>query len=978
MLSKKKIVDVHPDPLVIGNDVTVHVETSKLASSLGLDRIKHLLMFFGDGSWWNIKFLRGKESQRIGVIDNFGGSKLKLRFRASDSEGNYRFSNVYSYEVQGSEHAFLFEKPKTEEAFETGAGVNWIPDIGPNALEINLRTLKELKELGVRDIQINFFISHYTQLAMFEEILGFCDKNDVNIYFLFREVEPLPFDDRYLDDLGLVSHEEVIRYSPILVTKGLGLICQGVLSGVINLDSFWLPHHDSRDITKVKAYAYDPRKENPFESMIDITTKISWKILSQINLDALLEWIFDGDKKRIRFAKRLIKILIEKESVELKLLTEQLGISRDETVKLIAFMGRLVDLTDGSVRLAVPRRLIVTPRKVHPARGLLVFKGANLEKYNGWAFTILFWVRTARLWTLGPVWNDDYYEKVYKKVLIGKVNDAAKLGLHPSVKAISIINEPTLTWKGGELIDKNTLRLWTTFIKKHFRDDLSNLNRIFETDYKSFDEVPYVPRTVYHGACHKAWSGTAEKSLNSEYEYVKTLFKYWLMSLCYDRMAHAVKEAFHKPVFIKYNHIEPDVLAERASGGHRSSHLPFIDILGIDIYPLGHPYVPPKDPLEALSLFMYEAANIVLLGAANKKPIWLTEYACGKSRSYSEETAKMTELVNLAFFGMGIPQTHYWAVSSFGDERDSEEPYCPRAKNYKDRVLPTIETMGRLTRENRKRKTKLQDIEILLTYPEKDAFLWHATEDQFVTHLLQPIGTKLIELGYTVAHGVLTKEACEKAKMIVIYDGYYISKADKELLKKVNKPLVILWRCFPTDPLIGACEKVGNGPDPYVLPLEGTCKLGGREFNFEKAVAVVSPPEAENYDARTYGGVNYHPIFSVDKTLIFGCKLEENQQYAEVVDWWYQECHGQDDPPQILRVNKKIRDKKCELTIIATDDDEIESVDITPEGEKENRKVKAEKIGPVTYHVEIDYEKGIKWIIEVTDSIGQKTIRPVE
>jgi len=907
VVSKEKIVDVSPKPIFLGNDVTVHVASSKLASRLGIDHAKHLLMFFGDGSWWNIKFLKEKEGKHVGIIDNFYGQKLKLKFLIGDASGNYQFSEIYSFKVKGGEYADLAEEPKPGEAFGVGAGINWIPNIGPNALEINLRTLRELKDLGVKDIQVNLYLNLYTQLEMFEDLLIFCDKNDINIYFLFREVEPLKEIEPsgFLDDLGLIPNNEVIRYSVVIVTKGQGIIRQESFLDAINLDDYWLPHHDMTDILKVEAYAYDPHEEDPFKTMVDITQKVSWRILSHITMETMLNWIFEEDSKRIDLAKEMVEILLKSKSVKFATLAKKLRISESELSALIASTGKFIIRTNEFVNLGVPRELVTKGWKTHPARGLLMFKANGLERYEGWAFTVLFWVRTARLWTLGPVWNDEYYEKVYKEVLVGKVKDAARLGLHPSVKAVSFINEPTLSWNGGELVDEKALRLWADFLKQHFEGDIDKLNQVFQTGYKDFDEVEYVPRVVYRGVYHTAWSGKPGDPMNCEYEYVKTLFKYWLMSLCYDRMARAMKEAFNKPVFIKYNHIEPDFLAERVNGGYQASRLPSIDILGIDIYPLSHPYKPLKDPFQKLSLFMYEALNIVLLGAANNKPAWMTEYACGKSRSHREETARLTELVNLAFFGMGIPQAHYWAVAPWGDEKTSEYPYCPQARRYEDRVLPTIQILGKLTKEHTQYRVKIPNLEIFLAYPDKDAFLWHATKDQFMTHLLQAIGTELIGRGYTVVHEVLTKEACEKAKMVVTYNGYYISDKDKELLRNLEKPLAILGHCFPTNPPFGTCRKIGEGSDPFSFPPEGKFTLGGRQFNLAKTVAVNSPPGATVYDTKVHKGREYQPVFSVGKTLIFGHLLKDVRQYADVVEWWYQKCKAQDDSSKILKVDVK-------------------------------------------------------------------------
>jgi hypothetical protein len=981
MISKERIVDVTPKSIALGNDVIVCVASSKLASKLGIDHAKYFLMFFGDGSWWNIKFLREEDGKHVGVIDNFYGEKLNLKFLVGDASGNYRFSDVYSFKVEGGEYANLAdEQQKPMEAFGVGAGVNWIPNMGPNALEINLRTLRELKDLGVKDVQVNLYLNFYAQLEMFEDILRFCDESGMNIYFLFREVEPLGEIEPsgFLDDLGLIAKNEVIRYSTVIVTKGQGIIRQGSFSEAISLDDYWLPHRDTTDIIKVEAYAYDPREEDPFKTMADITQKVSWKILSHITMETMLNWIFEGDRKRINLAEKMVKTLFKSRSVKFTTLAEKLRISESELSALITPMGRLIVRKDEFVNLGVPREFVTEGWKTHPARGLLMFKAKDLDKYEGWAFTVLFWVKTARLWTLGPVWNDEYYERVYKRVLVGKVKDAVKLGLHPSVKAVSFINEPTLSWNGGEIVDENIMKLWHAFLEQRFEGDIDELNRAFQTGYRGFDEVEYVPRVVYRGAYHTAWSGKPGAPMNCMYEYVKTLFKYWLMSLCYDRMARAMKEAFNKPVFIKYNHVEPDFLAERANDGYQASRLPSIDILGIDVYPLGYPYTPIKDPLEKLSLFIYEAANIVLLGAANNKPAWITEYACGKSRSYREETARLTELVNLAFFGMGIPQAHYWAVVPWGKQKTSEYPYCPQAGKYEDRVLPTIRILGKLTKEHDQRKVKSPSLEIFLAYPDKDAFLSHATKDKFTTKILQAIGTELIERGYTVVHGVLTKEACEKSKMVVIYEGYYLSDEDKELLTRLEKPLAVLGHCFPTNPLLGTCRKVSEGSDPFSFATEEILTLEGMQFNIAKTIAVNSPPGATVYDTKVYEGREYQPVFSVGRTLIFGHLLKDVRQYANVIEWWYQKCNAQDDPPNILKVDVKPRGKKCECTIIAADDTGIENVEVLFKTVDKIEKVKARKIGPLTYHAETNYERGAKCIVKAVDTKGQSAVKTAE
>ena len=115
--------------------------------------------------------------------------------------------------------------------FGTGAGVNWIPTDGENSREINLRTLREIAEKGVRDIQINFFFNCYFDLENYDAYLSLADELGLNVTFLFREVEAIGGmqgdKDAYHQDIGTLTLDEIEKYSNHFVYSKTGIIQKG-------------------------------------------------------------------------------------------------------------------------------------------------------------------------------------------------------------------------------------------------------------------------------------------------------------------------------------------------------------------------------------------------------------------------------------------------------------------------------------------------------------------------------------------------------------------------------------------------------------------------------------------------------------------------------------------------------------------------------------------------------------------------------
>lgn len=704
--------------------------------------------------------------------------------------------------------------------FGTGAGVNWIPTMKQNAREINLRTLRELAELGIKDFQINYYFQCYLDLDHYDEYLTLADKLGVNIHFLFREVEPLPeLSNFYHESIGLMTPAEIDKYSVTFVMPQHGIVQKGMLKGEMNCNDIWFTNPVASNIISAKLYLYPRHELNPFPNMVEVSDKLEY---------------------------------------------------------------------------------------YHPPspRGIIEYHAENLNKYTGWAYTILFTLKTPRLWVCAPVWDKEYFEKIYKGRHLKLVAEKANFKSHPSVKSFASINEPTFTWNGGDIIDSLDFRKhWTTFLLETFNNDIEQLNSAFATRYRSFDEVIYAPRIVYSGANHSHWSGIPGHSFNSQYEVIKTRFKHWLMMLSFQRMYEGIKEVCGDyPVIVKFNWLNIDTMAKQGSGAYLAAGSPWMDIIGWDMYPLslGISKIPalcgPQEvetkgtkAVDYVAAMTSTAASVALLGKAYQKPAWLAETSCGWRQKDEQIIAEVTAASFPPMLDMGIDQIHYWAVGPY-HRPVGAAPYKMEEKIKSNRIRPSGRVLAKITKAYKnKKRAEFPQFDILVAYPEDNVFLYNATDDGYSWVTCRTICERCHHAGIMAADEILTPALLPHVDSLVFYDGYYLSEKDKAFIESIDKPMLFLGHIFPTNPLFGIKYDAikDKSSDPYRIDKKQTIILPNGKKIMTVGFSLLTPPEgAISYAQCRYRGKVYYPFFSLGNRLIFGFKLADPMEYIEIIKWW--------------------------------------------------------------------------------------------
>ncbi|MDI6783471.1 MAG: beta-galactosidase, partial [bacterium] len=702
----------------------------------------------------------------------------------------------------------------------TSAGVNWIPTMKQNAREINLRTLRELAELGIRDFQLNFYFQCYLDLDNYNEYLTLADKLGINIHFLFREVEPIPeLGNFYHETIGLMTPGEIERYSISFVMPQHGIIQNGKFAGKLDCNDVWFTNPVAGNIVSVKTYVYPREELNPFKRMIDVSEKLEY---------------------------------------------------------------------------------------YHPPspRGVIEYTAAGLNKYNGWVYTVLFKLRTPRLWVSAPVWDKEYFEKIYKGRHLKVVAEKAKFKSHPSVKSFASINEPTFTWNGGDVVNSLDFeKHWITFLRKTFDNSIKRLNQTFGTACFCFELMPYIPRVVYSGANHTHWSGFPGYGLNSNYEVIKTRFKHWLMMLSFQRMYEGIREVCGDyPVMVKFNWLNIDMMAKQGSGAYLAAKSPWLDIIGWDMYPLslgvsGVPAICGPTEVETkgtkandyIATMTSTAASVALLGKAYNKPAWLAETACGWRKKDEKMIAEVTTASFPPMLNMGIDQIHYWAVGPYSRPAGAF-PYRMQEKTKSDRIRPSGKVLGKISREFKKKKRAvLPQFDILLAYPEDNVFLYNATDDGQSWVTCRTICERCHTDGILAVDEVLTPALLPHVNALMFYDGYYLSVQDKELIESYPNPILILGHAFPTNPIFGIKydTKKEKDTDPYWINKKQELTLPNGKKVLTTGFGLILPPEgAVSYSKCRYGNKDYYPFFSLGNRLIFGFKLANPMEYIHIIKWW--------------------------------------------------------------------------------------------
>ncbi len=127
------------------------------------------------------------------------------------------------------------------------------------------------------------------------------------------------------------------------------------------------------------------------------------------------------------------------------------------------------DPLPGAIELpaaAVEWHYVADPRRAH--RPTITYRIRGCDAWQGRAATVRIALRTLRVWTLPPLWDDDYYDGFYRPRMLGDLVRQGRLLAHRSFRGIAAINEPTISWQGGELWHPSIQARWTAFLQLRF------------------------------------------------------------------------------------------------------------------------------------------------------------------------------------------------------------------------------------------------------------------------------------------------------------------------------------------------------------------------------------------------------------------------------------------------------------------------------------------------------------------------------
>ncbi len=525
----------------------------------------------------------------------------------------------------------------------------------------------------------------------------------------------------------------------------------------------------------------------------------------------------------------------------------------------------------------------------------LTYKVRALPKEKDMVISVILTVKTLNPYLVPPLWNDAYYEQFYLPCTVAPLMEFAKLKDHPSFQGVAPINEPTLTWDGGEMLHPSLERRWHAFLQRRY-GTLENVNRAFERDYESFAAVPYEVRIIYAGAYHTGWSGRpGEKGMNSEYEIAKSLFREEIVDLIYRRTIEPYRRAFPgKDFFQKFHHADPfSWYGLRVQQAHTSIRQPHITVMASDIYPIGFKEDKLYHPAEALGLYMAYASYGALLGRGQYKPAWLAETDFGKYRQDADLTARMTQLMLDAIAATGTARTFIWCISPWANEKgnviNDENAYSPHFKEYPDRLTPGLQVIADFNHDQRQRAIIQPDYDVVLLAGPTDSMLHGAWDYGQSVENFNQWTAAVVNHGLQAAQGALTPESCGFGRAVVIVGGYYLSQAERGLIMDLQKPVLILGDPYVTYPVDGrATAAFREADDVYLEKILWVELPGGPKIKVSKMGRLEPPQNARVLASVAIDKENAHPVFfRVGNRWTFSAYPATAEDAAGLIRYWF-------------------------------------------------------------------------------------------
>jgi hypothetical protein len=538
----------------------------------------------------------------------------------------------------------------------------------------------------------------------------------------------------------------------------------------------------------------------------------------------------------------------------------------------------------------------------------ITYEIEGLGEYPGWGLTVQIALRTLRLWTVPPVWDDAYYEEFHKPRIVQDLVTHGKLAGHPSFQGVATVNEPTLTWQGGDVFHPSVARLWAKFLEARYKS-AEELSRAFGQGFTRFEEVPLLPRLVFRGAVHTAWSGAPGKpGLTSEYEVARSLFRERLMNLVYQRTNAAFAQALPgKDGFVKFQASGPSsyygLEVQQADSAVR---LPEITVMASDFYPIGHLEAgTPLPPGVAAPRFLGDASYGVLLGHGQSKPVWVAETSFGRGREFPAVTAATTRLTLDLLFSSGVQRAFVWAVVPSG-WRARQDLYYTGGETWEERTCPALESLFEFVWENAERHARAPDYDLVVLAPRTDAMLYGANRDQDLSGRMSGLTRALIGQGFLAAQGALTPEACRQARAVVLLGGYYLSEDELKLLRALDRPLLVLGPPYPLNPVDGTPLRVRKDSRTFkegeeglgVYQVKTVPVAGGPAVKVKRTFAFRVPKEAQvlGEDRGFSRGETVTTHFRAGSRTTFAYEADSGADAALFVAHWFRQTRPERKP----------------------------------------------------------------------------------
>jgi hypothetical protein len=558
------------------------------------------------------------------------------------------------------------------------------------------------------------------------------------------------------------------------------------------------------------------------------------------------------------------------------------------------------DPLPGAIELpaaAVEWHYAADPRRPH--RPTITYRLHGCAAWAGRAATVRIALRTLRVWTLPPLWDDAYYDGFYRPRMIGDLVRLGRLAEHRSFRGFAAINEPTISWQGGELWHPAIQARWTAFLRGRF-PDLDDLNRAFASAYRDHGAVPYLQRLVYRGEVHTSWSGRpGQPGLGRAYELAKDDFREELVDLVYQRAIAADRAGapggdafikFQKPGASSYYGLE-------LQAGDQGVHTPGLTAMATDFYPIGHlEKTAPQPPLAVAPLYLADASYGALLARGAGLPCWVAETSFGRARDQAAATAATTRTALDLLFSAGVSRAFVWAIVPSGWRAD-QDPYGTGGASWSERTSPAFAELAAFVARNAQRAIRQPDYDLVVLVPRTDARLWGAGKDHYLTGTVCDLSHALIERGFLVAEGALTRAACAQAKAVVLPGGFYLAPEERALLRSLDVPLLVLAPPYPVDPLDGVVRRDRAGA---VLASSQGRRLalpGGGTVALDRTVAVTMPAGAQLLLAEQLDGLGaVATAFSVGTRTTVCAQPASAPDAARLVDWWFRRSRAQPAP----------------------------------------------------------------------------------